>query len=119
MIAGTSTGGILALGLGMGLQAKDILDFYERRGPWVKGKRIINLLMYAQEQGTIALTNSLATRARVLRVDQMLVPGTVSLDDVEGIPLLKDCGLRIGENRNTMADVKARFLNGINVGPWR
>jgi patatin-like phospholipase/acyl hydrolase len=86
---------------------------------WVKGKRIINLLMYAQEQGTIALTNSLATRARVLRVDQMLVPGTVSLDDVEGIPLLKDCGLRIGENRDTMADVKARFLNGINVVPWR
>jgi predicted acylesterase/phospholipase RssA len=35
LIAGTSTGGILALGLGMGLSAADILNFYEQRGPTV------------------------------------------------------------------------------------
>ena len=35
LIAGTSTGGILALGLGMGLAAKDILRFYVDRGPTV------------------------------------------------------------------------------------
>ena len=35
LIAGTSTGGILALGLGMGLRAQDILDFYQQRGPRV------------------------------------------------------------------------------------
>jgi len=33
LIAGTSTGGILAIGLGLGLSAKQMLDFYRRRGP--------------------------------------------------------------------------------------
>lgn len=33
LIAGTSTGGIIALGLGLGLPAAQILDFYVRRGP--------------------------------------------------------------------------------------
>ena len=32
LIAGTSTGGILALGLGAGLSAADLLDLYVRRG---------------------------------------------------------------------------------------
>ena len=33
LIAGTSTGGILALGLGLGLSGQQMLDFYRRRGP--------------------------------------------------------------------------------------
>lgn len=33
LIAGTSTGGIIALGLAMGLSAKEILAFYRTRGP--------------------------------------------------------------------------------------
>jgi len=33
LIVGTSTGGILALGLGLGLSATDLLRFYEDRGP--------------------------------------------------------------------------------------
>jgi len=33
LIAGTSTGGILAIGLGMGLTAKKMLEFYSKRGP--------------------------------------------------------------------------------------
>ena len=33
LIAGTSTGGIIAIGLGLGLSARDILTFYETRGP--------------------------------------------------------------------------------------
>lgn len=33
LIAGTSTGGIIAIGLAMGLPAKDILALYEERGP--------------------------------------------------------------------------------------
>ena len=86
---------------------------------WLKGKRIINLLMYAQEQGTIELTASLATRARVLRIDQMLVPGTVSLDNATRVEDLVDYGLNAGKDRDTFADVKARFLNGIKVADWK
>lgn len=33
LIAGTSTGGIIAIGLGLGLSAKDILHLYEDQGP--------------------------------------------------------------------------------------
>lgn len=33
LITGTSTGGIIAIGLAMGLSAKDILALYEKRGP--------------------------------------------------------------------------------------
>lgn len=33
LIAGTSTGGILAIGLGLGLAARDLLRFYRDRGP--------------------------------------------------------------------------------------
>lgn len=35
LIAGTSTGGIIALGLGLGLHAGDVLGFYERHGPLI------------------------------------------------------------------------------------
>ena len=33
LIAGTSTGGIIAVGLGLGLTPKQILDFYSLEGP--------------------------------------------------------------------------------------
>ena len=37
LIVGTSTGGIIALGLGLGMSAKDILRFYEEYGPGIFG----------------------------------------------------------------------------------
>lgn len=46
LIAGTSTGGILAIGLAMGIPARDLLDLYVRRGPYIFG----------QSGGTIATT---------------------------------------------------------------
>lgn len=33
LVAGTSTGGIIAIGLGLGLSAAEVLDLYEDRGP--------------------------------------------------------------------------------------
>lgn len=33
LVAGTSTGGILAIGLGLGLSGQEMLDFYRTRGP--------------------------------------------------------------------------------------
>lgn len=45
LIVGTSTGGIIALGLGMGFSAKEILKFYEDLGPEVfSGNKIIRFL---------------------------------------------------------------------------
>jgi len=41
LIVGTSTGGIIAMGLGLGYSAKEILEFYEELGPDVfRGDRI-------------------------------------------------------------------------------
>jgi hypothetical protein len=39
LIAGTSTGGIVALGLGLGFTAQEILNLYENLGPEVFGRR--------------------------------------------------------------------------------
>ena len=38
LIAGTSGGGIIALGLGLGLQAREILDLYIQQGPAIFGQ---------------------------------------------------------------------------------
>lgn len=38
LIAGTSTGGILAIGLSLGLPASELLDLYEKRGPQIFGQ---------------------------------------------------------------------------------
>ena len=38
LIAGTSTGGILAIGLGLGLSAKTLLNLYVQRGPHIFGQ---------------------------------------------------------------------------------
>lgn len=37
LIAGTSTGGIIAIGLAMGLRASQLLDLYEKQGPQIFG----------------------------------------------------------------------------------
>src|SRR6266404_7090824 len=37
LIVGTSTGGIIALGLGLGLKAHELLSFYENWGPQIFG----------------------------------------------------------------------------------
>ncbi len=47
LIAGTSTGGIIALALGLGLPAREILAFYEDAGPTIfRGNRLIRLLRH-------------------------------------------------------------------------
>lgn len=38
LIAGTSTGGILAIGLAMGIPARELLDLYVQRGPYIFGQ---------------------------------------------------------------------------------
>lgn len=47
LIVGTSTGGIIALGLGMGFSGKEILGFYEKYGPSIfKGNRLLGLIRH-------------------------------------------------------------------------
>jgi patatin-like phospholipase/acyl hydrolase len=45
LIVGTSTGGIIALGLGLGLSARDVLSFYEEHGPSIfRGSKTVRAL---------------------------------------------------------------------------
>ena len=47
LIVGTSTGGIITLGLGLGLSAQEILAFYEESGPRIfKGNRLLRSLRW-------------------------------------------------------------------------
>ncbi len=55
LIAGTSTGGIIAIGLAMGLRASELLDLYVNRGPEIFG----------QDHG--AFVNCLLRKARGVR----------------------------------------------------
>ena len=50
LIAGTSTGGIIAIGLAMGLTAKALLDLYERRGPEIFSQQHKGLRGWAERQ---------------------------------------------------------------------
>ncbi len=48
LIVGTSTGGIIALGLGLGFSAKEILEFYEKYGAGIfKGNRFFKVFRHA------------------------------------------------------------------------
>lgn len=85
---------------------------------WLKGGRIVDLLMHTQALGIMDVVGNLAGRPRVLRVDQTLIPGRVSLDNVSRIPELRDRGGEAAVDGDMFADVKARFLNGIEAEPW-
>jgi len=53
LIVGTSTGGIIALGLGLGLSAKEILSFYEEHGPSIfRGTRFARALRQSESRST-------------------------------------------------------------------
>jgi uncharacterized protein len=74
LIVGTSTGGIIAVALGLGIPAQKILKFYERRGPdifpsssgwWGRAARILRQLgsaKYDTEPLESALTEVLGDR---------------------------------------------------------
>jgi patatin-like phospholipase/acyl hydrolase len=56
LIAGTSTGGIIALGLGLGMPAADIVRFYEELGPTVFGGS--RLWRFLRRTGVSAYTSA-------------------------------------------------------------
>jgi len=87
LIAGTSGGGIIALGLGLGLSARDILALYAEKGPAIFG------------QGNGAATDFVMQRVRGLR--RLIRPKYGSdalrraLEDVLGERRLGEAGTRL------------------------
>lgn len=87
LIAGTSTGGILAIGLAMGIPAKDLLDLYVRRGPHIFG----------QSGGVLATLASDAWR----HVRHIFAPKhDAALLRAELVPVLQ--GKRIGDAKSRL-----------------
>ncbi len=65
LIVGTSTGGIIALGLGSGMTAKEILEMYEEFGEKVfSGNKIINILkhFFVSKYNSIPLEKALRNK---------------------------------------------------------
>ncbi len=86
LIVGTSTGGILALGLGLGLRARDLLGFYEEHGPRIFGgnravswARHLARLKYPREHLEVALRSVLRER-RIGDAKTRLVIPSLHLD---------------------------------------
>lgn len=89
LIVGTSTGGILALGLASGMSAKEILSFYEKSGPEIfKGNRLLRFIRqvgfakYSQKPLKSALSESFG-RTRIGESKTRLVIPSMNLETGE------------------------------------
>jgi patatin-like phospholipase/acyl hydrolase len=87
MIAGTSTGGIIAIGLGLGLPARDILDLYVKEGPAI----------FDQQHGRVEnwIRRRLRGAAHLLVTKHSSEPLRAALDSVLG-------RRRLGESRTRL-----------------
>jgi hypothetical protein len=85
---------------------------------WLWKGRIVELLMHAQAQGAAELALRLAGSVRLLRVDQTVLPGEVSLDNVDRIRDLKDYGENVATLPEVLREIRERFINGVPVEPW-
>jgi patatin-like phospholipase/acyl hydrolase len=81
LIVGTSTGGIIALGLGLGLTAAQILDFYRQHGPKIfKGNRFVLTVKqalwrkYSNEQLRRALEQTFGNRKLSESKTRLVIP---------------------------------------------
>jgi len=81
LIVGTSTGGIIALGLGLGMTAKDILKFYEELGPSIFHGSIISKLIgrlysskYNQKPLNDALINTFGQKKLGESTKRVVIP---------------------------------------------
>lgn len=80
LIAGTSTGGIIALGLGLGLSARGILNFYEQNGPLIfqregwRSWRGLLAAKYDSRRLKTALTNVFGDRLLGESATRLLIP---------------------------------------------
>ncbi|MFI7543804.1 CBASS cGAMP-activated phospholipase [Actinoplanes sp. NPDC049599] len=90
LIAGTSTGGIIALGLGLGLTPRDILRFYTDHGPRIfrdrsrlRSMRQVLRAKYAAEPLRAALTEVLGQRMFGQSTKRLLITSyNIGADDV-------------------------------------
>lgn len=81
LIVGTSTGGIIALALGLGLTAKEIVRFYEERGPaifcgsrFTRGLRQLGISKYSSRELQRALESVFGERKLGDSTKRLVIP---------------------------------------------
>lgn len=81
LIVGTSTGGVIALGLGVGYSARDLLGFYEKFGPSIfAGNRLTRWLRqlgfakYARDPLQTALSSQFGERKLGESLTRLVIP---------------------------------------------
>jgi patatin-like phospholipase/acyl hydrolase len=78
LIAGTSTGGIIALALGLGLRAGEVLGFYERYGPAIFPRRsplwVLGPAKYKSEPLRLALEETFGSKRLGDSSRRLLIP---------------------------------------------
>jgi hypothetical protein len=80
LIAGTSTGGIIAMGLGLGLSAKDLLEFYKETGARIFHRRRFGALrrvfraQYTNQALKEVLVQAFGTRYLGESTKRLLIP---------------------------------------------
>jgi hypothetical protein len=86
---------------------------------WIWKRKILELLMSAQQESSLRLARSLTTEARFMRVNYVAAAGRFAFDGTKQIDALADLGQQRAGEPDTLAQVKSRFLNGIAVTPWQ
>ncbi|HLC87978.1 MAG TPA: patatin-like phospholipase family protein, partial [Patescibacteria group bacterium] len=81
LIVGTSTGGIIALALGLGFSAKEILEFYEQYGPKIfKGNKFLSFIRqlgyakYEHKDLKLALINTFGDKKIGQSKNRLVIP---------------------------------------------
>lgn len=85
---------------------------------WLWKKRILELLMNAQQESSLKLTKYLLGTPKFLRINITTRPGIYRLDSSKEIEELADLGCRAALDTDMLGQVKSRFLNGVSVAPW-
>jgi len=81
-------------------------------------KKLIRLLMNAQEESSLKHAQLLAGEPRFIRVNVMTPPGSYCLDSPDEIEELTGLGNREALKPEVLGQVRSRFLNGVLVAPW-
>lgn len=81
-------------------------------------KKLLRLLMNAQEESSLKHARLLAGEPRFIRVNVMTSPKSYRLDSPREIGELADLGSRAALEPGVLGQVKSRFLNGVFVSPW-
>lgn len=85
---------------------------------WIWKKRILDLLMNAQQESSLRLAKHLVGSTHLLRVNETTSPGIYKLDGTKEIGELADLGNRAALQVDILNQVKSRFLNGVHVTKW-